>query len=81
MKRRSKKAAKRELMAEFGQNLRAERKEADLTQEELADRLDISVAYLSLLERGGRNPPMTTVVEMATELGVSSYYLMPVVRP
>lgn len=72
---------KRDLLVEFGQNLRAERKGSGLTQEDLAERLNISVAYVSLLERGGRNPPMTTVVELATELGVSSHYLMPAVRP
>lgn len=80
-RRRPKKTAKRELMAESGQNLRTERLESGLTQEDLAERLDISVAYVSLLERGGRNPPMTTVVELAIELGVSSSYLMPAVRP
>lgn len=80
-RRRPKKTAKRELMAEFGQNLRTERLESGLTQEDLAERLDISVAYVSLLERGGRNPPMTTVVGLAIELGVSSSYLMPAVRP
>lgn len=78
---RPKKTAKRELMMEFGQNLRAERLESGLTQEDLAERLDISVAYVSLLERGGRNPPMTTVVELARGIGVSSTLLMPAVRP
>jgi transcriptional regulator with XRE-family HTH domain len=42
-----------------------------LTQESLADSLDISVAYVSLIERGGRNPPYTTVIAIAKALGVS----------
>ena len=32
-----------------------------LTQEALAQSLDLSVAYVRLIERGGRNPPYTTV--------------------
>jgi transcriptional regulator with XRE-family HTH domain len=41
-----------------------------MTQEALAEALDLSVAYVSLIERGGRNPPYTTVVAIARALGV-----------
>jgi transcriptional regulator with XRE-family HTH domain len=44
--------------------------EPRLTQEALAEALDLSVAYVSLIERGGRNPPYTTVVAIARALGV-----------
>jgi transcriptional regulator with XRE-family HTH domain len=50
---------------------RARRRDAGLTQEELAGRLGLSIAYVSLIERGGRNPPFTTVVAIAHALGVS----------
>jgi transcriptional regulator with XRE-family HTH domain len=42
-----------------------------MTQEALAEALDLSVAYVSLIERGGRNPPYTTVVSIARALGVA----------
>jgi transcriptional regulator with XRE-family HTH domain len=41
-----------------------------MTQEALAEALQLSVAYVSLIERGGRNPPYTTVVAIARALGV-----------
>jgi transcriptional regulator with XRE-family HTH domain len=60
-----------ERLVKFGANLRAARANARHTQEELADVLGISVAYVSLLERGGRNPPLTLVLEFAEKLGVA----------
>ena len=41
-----------------------------MTQEALAEALDLSVAYISLIERGGRNPPYTTVAFIADALSV-----------
>jgi transcriptional regulator with XRE-family HTH domain len=54
----------------LGERLSARRHQAGLTQASLAEAMDISVAYVSLLERGGRNPPYTTVVALARALGV-----------
>jgi transcriptional regulator with XRE-family HTH domain len=67
---------KKKTLAAFGTNLRAARGRSGFTQARLAEKLGISVAYLSLLERGGRNPPMTTVVELAGHLGVDAGALM-----
>jgi transcriptional regulator with XRE-family HTH domain len=47
-----------------------------LTQAGLAEALDISVAYVSLIERGGRNPPYTTVVAIAKALGLPTARLV-----
>ena len=60
-----------EVLRKLGERIRALRHERGLTQEALADSLDLSVAYVSLIERGGRNPPYTTVVALALALGVS----------
>jgi transcriptional regulator with XRE-family HTH domain len=49
-------------MTPFGQRLRALRAERGLTQAELADRLQISAAYLSALEHGRRGMPSTGLV-------------------
>ena len=59
-----------EALKTFGNNLRATRKASQLTQEQLASAMELSVAYVSLLERGGRNPPLTTVLHLASVLNV-----------
>ena len=62
---------RREVLRKLGEKVRSLRHERGLTQEALAESLDLSVAYVSLIERGGRNPPFTTVVAIAHALGVS----------
>jgi transcriptional regulator with XRE-family HTH domain len=61
---------RREELRRLGERVREERRGRGLTQESLAESLDLSVAYVSLIERGGRNPPYTTVVAIARALGV-----------
>jgi transcriptional regulator with XRE-family HTH domain len=63
---------RREVLRKLGEKVRSYRHERGLTQEALAESLDLSVAYVSLIERGGRNPPYTTVVAIAHALGVST---------
>jgi len=62
---------RREVLRKLGEKVRSIRHQRGLTQETLADSLGLSVAYVSLIERGGRNPPFTTVVAIARALGVS----------
>jgi transcriptional regulator with XRE-family HTH domain len=62
---------RRDVLRKLGEKVRSYRHERGLTQEALAETLDLSVAYVSLIERGGRNPPFTTVVGIARALGVS----------
>ncbi len=62
---------RREVLKKLGERVRTLRRTRGLTQESLAEALDLSVAYVSLIERGGRNPPYTTVVAIARALGVS----------
>ena len=61
---------RREVLRKLGEKVRTYRHERGMTQEALAGSLDLSVAYVSLIERGGRNPPYTTVVAIAQALGV-----------
>jgi DNA-binding XRE family transcriptional regulator len=42
-----------------------------LTQEELAERADISVSFLSMIERGERAPHIETLMRLASALKVS----------
>jgi transcriptional regulator with XRE-family HTH domain len=62
---------RREELRRLGERVREQRRNRGLTQEALAEALDLSVAYGSLIERGGRNPPYTTVVAIARALGVA----------
>jgi transcriptional regulator with XRE-family HTH domain len=59
-----------EVLEVFGRRVRDERLRQGLTQLALANAAALSVAYVSLLERGGRNPPITTVATLARALGV-----------
>jgi transcriptional regulator with XRE-family HTH domain len=70
--KRQQRDPRREVLRKLGEKVRALRHERGLTQEALAETLDLSVAYVSLIERGGRNPPYTTVVAIARALGVSA---------
>ena len=56
----------------FGQILRVYRKKANLSQEKLAQESDLDRTYISLLERGLRQPSITTIFQLSTALNVSS---------
>jgi transcriptional regulator with XRE-family HTH domain len=55
----------------FGVNLRKARRAAGITQEELGFRCDLHRTEISLLERGGREPRLTTILKLAGALGVT----------
>lgn len=55
----------------FAVNLRKARRAAGITQQELGDRCDLHRTEVSLLERGGREPRLGTIVKLAGALGVS----------
>ncbi len=67
---------RREELRRLGQRIREGRKHRGMTQENLAESLELSVAYVSLIERGGRNPPYTTVVAIARALGMPAARLV-----
>ena len=55
----------------FGQILRELRTENKLTQSELADRSDLDRTFISLLERGERQPTLSSIFKLAHALHVS----------
>jgi DNA-binding XRE family transcriptional regulator len=59
----------KDLVAIFGDNLRAARLKSDLTQAEIADRLGITQQYLSLIETGRKNVTLRTMIALADVLG------------
>jgi transcriptional regulator with XRE-family HTH domain len=62
---------RRTVLQMLGARVRHRRRECGLSQTALAQSLDLSTAYISLIERGGRNPPITTVFDIAHALGVA----------
>jgi transcriptional regulator with XRE-family HTH domain len=61
---------------QFAQNLRAARRRRGLSQEALAAAADLHRTEVSLLERGGREPRLTTIVRLARALGVTPLTLL-----
>jgi transcriptional regulator with XRE-family HTH domain len=55
----------------FAINLRKARQKAKVSQEELGFRCDLHRTEISLLERGGREPRLGTIVKLAGSLGVT----------
>ena len=61
---------KNELAVKFGKALRAARTAKGLTQQELALASDMDRTYISLLERGLRQPSLTTIFVLAEVVGI-----------
>ena len=58
------------LTRRFAGNIQRLRSKKKLSQKALADKVGISVSYVSMLERGQRSPPLETIEKMAKALGV-----------
>ena len=54
----------------FGRVTRERRRQLDLTQEEVAQRIQTSVPYIGHLEAGKRHPSRQVVVKLADALGL-----------
>ena len=52
----------------FAVNLRQARKRAGISQEELGNRCDLHRTEVSLLERAGREPRLSTIAKLAGSL-------------
>lgn len=52
----------------IGQAIQLARSKRQMTQAMLAKRAGISVSYLSMLERGRRDPPLSTLKKVASAL-------------
>lgn len=55
----------------FGREVRRLRKARGLTIERLAERAELSTNYLGAVERGEKNPSLTTITNIARGLNVS----------
>lgn len=55
----------------FGKVLREIREENHISQEKLAEYCELDRTYISLLERGLRQPTITTIFKLAKALNIS----------
>ncbi len=65
-----------DLLTRFAGNVRKLRAKKRLSQKTLADKVGISVSYVSMLERGQRSPPLETIEKVAKALGVTPASLL-----
>jgi transcriptional regulator with XRE-family HTH domain len=65
-----------EPLEQFAENLRRCRKNRGLSQQRLAFDCRLHRTEISLLERGDRNPRLTTIVRLARALGVAPAELL-----
>lgn len=59
----------------LGSRIRTVRQSRGITQEQLAEKVDISTNFMSLIENG-RNMSVETLVKIASALGVTVDYLL-----
>ena len=60
----------------IGTRIKAARERVHLTQEQLAEIVDISPTHMSVIERGVKTPKLDTFVRIANALGVSTDALL-----
>ena len=60
----------------IGGRIKAARERVHLTQEQLAEIIDISPTHMSVIERGVKTPKLDTFVRIANALGVSTDALL-----
>lgn len=61
---------KKDLLKQFGKNVKIERIKKDLTQEELAEKMDVSQNYIAGIECGRANMSLAKVLELSQFLEV-----------
>ena len=59
----------------LGNRIRVAREKMNITQEDLAGRVNISPSHVSVIERGVKAPKADTLIRIANELNVSAEYL------
>lgn len=67
---------RKELNVQIGDRIKRARENAGMTQERLASYIDVSVQYVSDLERGVVGASVKTIIKIATILKVSCDFLL-----
>ncbi len=58
------------ILKNFGETVKKKRKIAELSQEELAEKLGIHRTYMSFIERGQRNPSLLMIFKISRALKI-----------
>lgn len=64
------KKTENQTLVEFGKKIQQLRKSKNISQEDLADMVSNHRTYIGMIERGERNPTLTTIVKIAQVLKV-----------
>ena len=67
---------KKEINIQIGERIKKSREAANYTQETFAEQLDVSIQYVSDLERGFVGTSIPTLIKICNVLNVSSDYLL-----
>jgi len=65
---------KKQTLIELGLKIKEARNKLGISQEELASRCDFDRTYISLVERGKRNPSYLNLIRLFRELGIKDFY-------
>ena len=76
MPRSSPRHAEEPALTSLGAAIRRIRREAGISQEELAHRSSIDRSYMSSIERGRQNPGFISVIRICRAMGVTATELM-----
>lgn len=60
----------------IGKRIQKSRKKVNMTQQELAERLDVSVGYVSQIERGITKPKLTTIDNICKHIRCDLNYII-----
>ena len=67
---------KKELLKIFGKNVKIERIKKALTQEQLAEKMDVSQNYIACVETGKQNMSLGKILELAQNLNTDIHNLL-----
>lgn len=67
---------RKELNISIGNRIRISRENVGLTQEELAEKLNLSAQFISTIERGVAGASLATIIRLCEVLNVSSEWLL-----
>ena len=62
---------KSEILKQFGKHVRYLRQLQDLSQEALAEKVNMYRTYIGMIERGERNPTLLNLIRLASALDIS----------
>lgn len=74
---RKKTKQKNPILSEFSKKIRMRRHDLGLTQELLAEKANFHVNYIGGIERGTRNPSLTSMIKLAEALEMDPRELLP----